>query len=288
MASFLNADSAEDVLKLSSLVVDDFIKDVSSYFKVGNGNVNFVPLESWDKAEGEKIVILPYTEISEDGNVYFLLDDILDAMDNPDLEKLKLISWEMILGKLSYILYSKFKDRLKHRSDAVVLANILASSTLIGIDDVKTLLAVLDAKLKTIRFELEGLEGLDEIQFADFNQQEAMYADAKARVLKASVHFIDAAIINWIALQSLSLAPLLSPGDEIINLIRENLFDGENILKNPGEVAENILSFYDVIKVLNKGRTLEITELLDKIMIYRRKLGLDYYPSTQEIGLYII
>lgn len=34
---------------------------------------------------------------------------------------------------------------------------------------------------------------------------------------------------------------------------------------------------------MNRGKGPEIVEIGDKIMMYRQKLGLDYYPSTQDI-----
>jgi len=284
MVDFINGSSPTEVLKLASNTVDDFVKELISIFELKDYKVKFMAIDDWDHAEGDKLVILPYSEISEDGRIYFLSADILEAMDNPDLEKLKLLSWEMILGRTSYILYENFEEvrKFEFKGDVIILANLLASSTLIRIEDIRTLLAVLDAKLKTIRLELESLEDLEGMEVLNFTERELLFNDARAKVIRASVQFIDAAILSWMAMQSLSLAPLLHPEEEIIRIVKKSLFE-DGLLEKPGEIFQAVLGFYDLLKAMNRGKGPEIVEIGDKIMMYRQKLGLDYYPSTQDI-----
>ncbi|MDK2869125.1 MAG: hypothetical protein PWP39_360 [Pyrococcus sp.] len=81
-------------------------------------------------------------------------------------------------------------------------------------------------------------------------------------------------------LQAITLAPLVDPKNEIKKLIKENLFSGE-LNKRLDELLNGIWAFYDFIKIIGKGR-FELVELRDKILEYRQRLGLEYYPSTQD------
>ncbi|CUX77801.1 hypothetical protein [Thermococcus chitonophagus] len=287
MKDFLTGDSPEEVTQLVLSTISEFSMDLRNTFPMDDYDIEVVPIDTWDKVKGEKILILPYSELTGDGKVYFHTDDIRDAMENPDLETIKLILWEMLLTKTGYLIYKNYEQarKLEFKNDLVIISSILSTATLIAIDDIKTISAVLDAKREIIKLDLRTAESLlNTLEFMNFDAQKIAYEDARAKIIRASAQLLDAAVMNWMVIQSISIAPLIDPREEIERFVKEGIFAAENLSERIGEIFSGIWAFYDILKVMGKDKPIELIELRDKIMEYRQRLGLDYQPSTQDFS----
>ncbi|AFK22482.1 hypothetical protein Py04_0895 [Pyrococcus sp. ST04] len=286
MKDFLLGDTPEEVSELVLSTLTEFSVDLRNFFPMEEYEVRVIPLESWNDVKGERIIVLPYSELTKDGSLYFHRADLIDAMENPDLGKIKLILWEMLVLKAGYMLYKNYKQvkDLEFKNDIAILSSVLTSATLIGLDDVKTVTSVLDAKLEVIKNDLEAVESIIGImELLNFQEQQQAYEEAKVKVTRAGAQFIDAAIINWIVLQSLSLAPIADPREEVRRLIRGSLLTGD-LNKKVEDILNGIWAFYDILRLMGKEKTIELVEIRDKIMEFRKRLGLDYPPTAQDFS----
>ncbi|AAL81394.1 hypothetical protein PF1270 [Pyrococcus furiosus DSM 3638] len=276
-------DTPEEVSELVLSTLNEFSIDLREILEINDYPIKITVIDTWEKVRGDRIIVLPYSELTDDGSLYFLKQDLEEAMDNPDLEKLKLLAWEMLVSKVSYLLYKNFEEirSLNNRNDIAILASLLTTTTLLSLDDIKTIAATLEAKISVIKEDLESVDVLfSSIDVLRYDEQEAVYNEVRMKVIRAGAQFLDASIINWMFLQAITLAPLIDPKNEIKRLIKERVFSGD-LSKKLDEVFSGIWAFYDLIKIVGKGR-FELVELRDKILEYRQRLGLEFYPSTQD------
>ncbi|MDK2869124.1 MAG: hypothetical protein PWP39_359 [Pyrococcus sp.] len=192
-------DTPEEVSELVLSTLNEFLFDLREILKLNYYPIKITVINTWEKVKGDRIIVLPYSELTEDGNLYFLRRDLEDAMDNPDLEKLKLLAWEMLVSKVSYLLYKNFEEvrSLTNRNDIAILASLLTTTTLLSVDDIKTIAATLEAKISVIKEDLESVDVLSSsIDALRYDEQEAVYNEIRMKILRAGAQFLDASIIN--------------------------------------------------------------------------------------------